>query len=368
MIIGVPKEIKTREYRVAMVPGGVKALVDAGHKVFVEKDAGIGSGIQDSEYSAVGATVLSTAKEVHEKAGMIVKVKEPIAEEYKYMRPGLVYYTYLHLAADKQLAKAMMETNVTGIAYETIQLNDGSLPLLTPMSEVAGRMAIQVGARCLEKEHGGRGVLLGGVPGVKRGKVVGLGGGVVGTNAAKMAVGLGAEVVIMDVDLNRMRYLDDVFGSKITTVYSDPLSIEKAILNADLVVGGVLIPGASAPRLIRKSHLSKMKKGSVIVDVSVDQGGCVETAKPTTHDHPTFEVDGVIHYCVANMPGAVPYTSTFALTNSTLKYAVRIANNGLAKALATTPELAKGVNIHNGKCVYKAVAESLNLEYSEMKW
>lgn len=368
MIIGIPKEIKTREYRVSMVPGGVKALVDNGHKVYVEKNAGVGSGIADAEYVAVGAKILDTAKEVHEKAEMIVKVKEPLPQEYQYMRPGLIYYTYLHLAAVKELTEVMMEKKVVGIAYETIQLKDGSLPLLVPMSEVAGRMAVQVGAHCLEKAQGGRGVLLGGVPGVRRGKVVILGGGVVGTNAAKMAIGLGADVTIFDVDLPRLRYLDDVFGNKATTQFSDPVSIEKAIYDADLVVGGVLIPGASAPKLIRKEHLSKMKKGSVLVDVSVDQGGCIETCKPTTHDDPTFEIDGVVHYCVANMPGAVPYTSTFALTNTTLKYALKIANMGLAKALATTPELAKGVNIFDGKCVYKAVADSLNLHYSEVQW
>jgi len=366
MIIGVPKEIKTREYRVSMVPGGVKAMVDAGHKVYIEKGAGVGSGISDAEYQAVGATILSTAKEVHEKAEMIVKVKEPLPEEYQYMRPGLIYYTYLHLAAAKELAVTLLEKGVVGIAYETIQLTDRSLPLLTPMSEVAGRMAVQVGAHCLEKAQGGRGVLLGGVPGVKRGKVVILGGGVVGTNAAKMAIGMGADVTIMDVDLHRLRYLDDVFGNKLTTTYSDPISIEKAVVEADLVVGGVLIPGASAPKLVKREHLPRMKKGSVVVDVSVDQGGCIETCKPTTHDNPTYEVDGVVHYCVANMPGAVPYTSTFALTNTTLKYALKIANMGLSKALESTPELAKGVNIFNGKCVCKPVADSLRLQYSPM--
>ncbi len=368
MIVGIPKEIKTREYRVSMVPGGVKAMVDRGHKVYVEKGAGVGSGIADAEYQSAGATLLATAKEIHDKAEMIVKVKEPIAEEYKYMRPGLVYYTYLHLAADKPLTKAMMETKVVGIAYETIQLEDRSLPLLTPMSEVAGRMAVQVGAHCLERAQGGRGVLLGGVPGVKRGKVVILGGGVVGTNAAKMAVGIGAEVVILDVDLNRMRYLDDVFGNQVTTIYSDPLSIEKAISNADLVVGAVLVPGAAAPKLIKREHLPKMKKGSVIVDVAVDQGGCIETAKPTTHDDPTFEIDGVIHYCVANMPGAVPYTSTYALTNATLKYALNIADKGLKNALASDKALALGVNIYDGKCVYKAVADSVGLPFTPVSW
>ncbi len=366
MIIGIPKEIKTREYRVSMVPGGVKTLVDSGHKVYVEKNAGVGSGISDEQYKAVGATILDTAKEVHEKAEMIIKVKEPLPEEYKFMREGLIYYTYLHLAAAKELAMAMMESKVIGIAYETIQLKDRSLPLLTPMSEVAGRMAVQVGARCLEKEHGGRGVLLGSVPGVKRGKVVILGGGVVGTNAAKIAHGLGADTKILDIDLNRLRYLDDIFGSKVTPIFADALSIEEAIYEADLVVGAVLIPGASAPKLIKKSHLSKMKKGSVVVDVSVDQGGCIETCKPTTHDNPTYEIDGVIHYCVANMPGAVPYTSTYALTNATLKYARIIADKGFKKAVAETPELLPGVNIAGGKCVNKAVATSLGLPCSEM--
>jgi len=295
---------------------------------------------------------------------MIVKVKEPLPEEYDYMREGLIYYTYLHLAAAKELAETMLEKKVLGIAYETIQLDDGSLPLLTPMSEVAGRMAVQVGARCLEKEHGGRGVLLGSVPGVKRGKVVILGAGVVGTNAAKMAHGMGAEVKILDINLNRLRYLDDVFGSKVTPIYSDSISIEEAIREADLVIGAVLIPGASAPRLIRKEHLSIMKKGAVVVDVSVDQGGCIETCRPTTHDNPTFEIDGVVHYCVANMPGAVPYTSTYALTNATLKYALMIAEMGAETAIKNSPELAKGVNTYYGKCTNKAVAESLNLNYS----
>lgn len=368
MNIGVPKEIKVREYRVSMVPGGVKGLVDGGHKVFVEKNAGIGSGISDEQYKAVGATILDTAKEVFERADMIVKVKEPLPAEYAFMRPGLIFYTYLHLAAAKELTTTMMEKKVTGIAYETIQLPDRSLPLLVPMSEVAGRMAVQVGARCLEKECGGRGVLLSSVPGVKRGKVVILGGGVVGANAAKMAHGMGAETKILDVDLNRLRYLDDVFGSKITPIYSDPLAIEEAIYDADLVIGAVLIPGAAAPKLIKREHLKKMKKGAVVVDVAVDQGGCIETCKPTTHDDPIFEIDGVIHYCVANMPGAVPYTSTYALTNATYKYAKIIADKGLNRAIAEHPELAGGVNIMDGKCTYKGVADSLNLPFSEMKW
>lgn len=350
-----------------MVPGGVKTLVDSGHKVYVQKSAGEGSGISDEAYRAAGATILDTAKEVHDKAEMIVKVKEPIKEEYQYMREGLIYYTYLHLAADAPLTKAMMETKCIGIAYETIELKDGSLPLLTPMSEVAGRMAVQAGARCLEKEYGGRGVLLSSVPGVKRGKVVIIGGGVVGTNAAKMAHGMGAEVKILDVNLDRLRYLDDIFGSKVTPIFSDAVALEEAIFEADLVIGAVLVTGAAAPKLIKKSHLSKMKKGAVIVDVAIDQGGCIETAKPTTHDEPTYEIDGVVHYCVANMPGAVPFTSTYALTNATLKYARLIADKGLNKALADHPELVKGVNIHGGKCVYKAVAESVGVPYNELK-
>ncbi|MDD5011934.1 MAG: alanine dehydrogenase [Phycisphaerae bacterium] len=368
MIIGIPKEIKTREYRVSMVPGGVKAFVDAGHKVFVEKGAGLGSGISDEEYKAVGAQILNSPKEVHERAEMIVKVKEPLPPEYEYMREGLIYYTYLHLAAAKEIAEVMMKKKVVGIAYETIQTDNGALPLLKPMSEVAGRMSVQVGARCLEKEHGGRGVLLGGVPGVKRGKVAILGAGVVGTNAAKMAIGMGAEVKILDTNLNRLEYLDDIFANKAITVFSDALSVEEAVCESDLIVGAVLIPGASAPKLIKRSHLPKMKKGSVVVDVAVDQGGCIETCKPTTHDDPTYEIDGVIHYCVANMPGAVPYTSTYALTNATLKYALEIANKGMEKALKDNPALQRGVNIFNGKCVHRAVAESLKMQFSEVKW
>ncbi|GAB4297688.1 MAG: alanine dehydrogenase [Myxococcota bacterium] len=367
MRIGIPKEIKVREYRVSMTPGGVKTLVDAGHKVYVEKSAGLGSGISDGEYKAAGAEILNSAKEVHERAEMIVKVKEPLPQEYDYMREGLIYYTYLHLAAAKELTLKMMEKKVIGVAYETIQLKDGSLPLLTPMSEVAGRMSVQVGARCLEKEFGGRGVLLGGVPGVKRGRVAILGGGTVGLNAAKMAVGMGAEVKILDIHTGRLAYLDDIFSNKVTTVYSDAYSIEEAVYEADLVIGAVLIPGASAPKLIKRKHLKGMKNGSVVVDVSVDQGGCIETCKPTTHDDPTFEIDGVIHYCVANMPGAVPYTSTYALTNATFKYALEIAQNGFEKALAKKPELIPGVNIFGNKCVNKAVAESLDIPFTEMK-
>jgi len=365
MQIGIPSEIKTHEYRVSMVPGGVKALVDKGHKVFLQKGAGIGSGITDDEYKSVGAEILGTAKEVFERSDMIVKVKEPVPEEYEYMREGLILYTYLHLAAAKELTQVMMEKKVTGIAYETIQMEDNSLPLLEPMSEVAGRMAVQVGARCLEKEFGGRGVLLGSVPGVKRGKVAIIGAGVVGANAAKMAHGMGADVCILDINLDRLRYLDDVFGSRVTTLYSDALSIEESIFNADLVVGAVLIPGASAPQLIKRSHLSKMKNGAVVVDVSVDQGGCIETCKPTTHDNPTFEIDGVLHYCVANMPGAVPYTSTYALTNATLKYCLKIADMGVDQAITKYPELKKGLNIHGGNCVNRAVADSLDLPFTE---
>lgn len=364
MKIGVPKEIKTREYRVSMVPGGVKSMVDRGHKVYVEKGAGIGSGISDEEYRAAGAEVLDAAGDVHERADMIVKVKEPLPEEYRYMREGLIYYTYLHLAAAGELAKVMLEKRVIGIAYETIQLPDGSLPLLMPMSEVAGRMAVQVGARCLEKEFGGRGVLLGGVPGVRRGRVVIIGAGVVGINAVKMAYGMGAEVRVIDVNMGRLRYLDDIFGGEVTTIHSDAISIEEALLEADLVIGAVLIPGASAPKLIKRAHLSMMKDRSVIVDVSVDQGGCIETCRPTTHDHPTYEIDGVIHYCVANMPGAVPFTSTFALTNATLKYALLIADNGLENACKLAPELVCGFNIYKGRCTNRAVAGSLNLPFS----
>lgn len=363
MIIGVPKEIKTREYRVGMVPAGVRALVRDGHTVLVEKSAGVGSGIPDSEYVRVGAEIGRSADEVWRKAEMIVKVKEPVAPEYERIQSGQIIYTYFHLAAVPKLAKVLVKKEVAAVAYETIQLNDGSLPLLRPMSEVAGKMSIQVGAACLEKEHGGKGILLGGVPGVRRGRVAIIGGGVVGTNAAKIAVGLGAEVTVLDVNLNQLAYLDDVFLGRIGTMASDSENIARAVREADLVVGAVLLTGGKAPTLVSEALVAEMSPGSVVVDVAVDQGGCIETCRPTTHDDPTYVKHGVIHYCVANMPGAVPQTSTFALTNTTLPYARNIANLGLAEAVARSSALAKGVNTFGGHVTYEAVARDLGYPY-----
>jgi alanine dehydrogenase len=362
MIVGCPKEIKTREYRVGLVPGGVAALTGRGHTVLIEKGAGVGSGIPDAAYEAAGAKIVEKAADVWAKADMIVKVKEPVASEYGLMKEGQTIYTYFHLAADKPLSKALLDRKITAVAYETIQTDDGQLPLLKPMSEVAGRMAVQVGAVQLEKEHGGKGILLSGVPGVRRGKVVILGGGVVGTNSAKLASGMGAETVVLDVNLSRLAYLDDVFGSRITPVYSDPAQIQKYVREADLVIGGVLIPGAKAPRLVSEKLISEMSEGSVVVDVAVDQGGCIETCHPTTHDNPTYTVHGVVHYCVANMPGAVAQTSTFALTNATIRWGITLAEQGL-EAIKRDKVLALGVNTFNGHCTYKAVAEAHEFEY-----
>ncbi|MCX7945126.1 MAG: alanine dehydrogenase [Deltaproteobacteria bacterium] len=367
MIIGVPKEIKVKEFRVGMVPAGVKQFVEAGHKVFVQKGAGEGSGISDEQYIAAGAKILDTAKEVWEKADMIVKVKEPQESEYKFFREGLVIYTYFHLAAEPTLTKALLKAKITAIAYETIELEDHSLPLLRPMSEIAGRMSIQVGALSLQKEHEGKGVLLGGVPGVKKAKVTIIGGGTVGTNAAKMAIGLGADVTILDIDLQRLVYLDDIFGSRVQTLYSNPTNIEESVLTSDLVIGAVLVPGARAPILVPESMVKKMSEGSVIVDVAVDQGGCIETVKPTTHENPTFKKHGVVHYCVANMPGAVARTSTFALTNATTSWGLILANLGVEKAIKRYKPLELGVNCYKGALVYKAVADSLGLEYTPLK-
>ncbi|MGB9599142.1 MAG: alanine dehydrogenase [Myxococcota bacterium] len=367
MIIGVPKEIKVKEFRVGMVPAGVKQFVEAGHIVFIEKGAGEGSGISDEQYVAAGAKILNTAREVWEKAEMIVKVKEPQESEYKFFREGLVIYTYFHLAAEPTLTKALLKSKVIAVAYETIELEDHSLPLLRPMSEIAGRMSIQVGAMALQKEHEGKGVLLGGVPGVKKGKVTIIGGGTVGTNAAKMAVGLGAEVTILDVSIPRLNYLDDIFGSRVQTLYSNSTNIEESVLTSDLVVGAVLVPGARAPILVPESMVKKMSEGSVIVDVAVDQGGCIETVKPTTHENPTFKKYGVVHYCVANMPGAVARTSTFALTNETTGWGVILANLGVEKAIKKYKPLELGVNCYRGALVYKAVADSLGLEYTPLK-
>lgn len=368
MIIGCVKEIKIGENRVGLTPHGADALIKMGHSVLVEKDAGLNSGFTDEMYKKVGAKVGFTAAQVYKKAEMIIKVKEPQKSEFKYYRPGLILYTYLHLAAERDVTKMLLQEKVTGIAYETIELKDGALPLLTPMSEVAGRMAVQVGAWFLQKTNGGKGKLLAGVPGVTPGKVVILGTGVVGTNAAKMALGLGARVTIFGRNLERLRYLDDVFKGRLHTEVSHPISIQYALSNADLVISGVLITGAKAPKLITKSMLKDMKRGSVMIDVSIDQGGSFETSRPTTHADPIYEVDGIIHYCVTNMPGAVPFTSTMALTNATIKYALDIANKGLKKATQDDSALFKGINTFNGKLTYKPVAEAFNLPFTLLNY
>ena len=361
MKIGVPKEIKTNENRVALVPAGAEALIGAGHSVLVQQGAGDGSGFTDTDYTTVGAKIAPDAAAVWADAEMIMKVKEPIAPEWPMMRKGQTIFTYFHFAADEKLTKAHIDSGATCIAYETVELPTRELPLLTPMSEVAGRMAVQEGAKYLEKLYGGRGVLLGGVPGVPPGKVVILGGGVVGINAAKMAAGLGAKVTVLDLSLERLRYLSDVMPANVTLIYSNRHNILEQISTADLVVGAVLIPGAVAPRLIRREDLKSMQPGSVIVDVAIDQGGCVETIKATTHENPTYVVDGVIHYGVANMPGGVPRTSTLALTNATFPYAMRLANLGWKKACTDSVPLRKGLNIIDGKVVYPAVAEAFGL-------
>ncbi len=366
MIVGLPKEIKDNEYRVGLTPAGARALTDAGHRVVVEKSAGEGSGFEDALYERAGATIIPSADDVWAEAEMIVKVKEPIEPEYPRMKEGLLLFTYLHLAPDPKQTQALLEHKVTGIAYETITDRKGTLPLLTPMSEVAGRMAVQVGAQYLEKMNGGRGVLLGGVPGVPAARVVILGGGVVGTNAAKIAVGMGAQVTIVDKNLDRLRELDDIFLSKISTLASSAYGIHGAISEADLIIGGVLVPGAAAPKLVTREMLKDVMKGAVIVDVAVDQGGCIETTRPTTHSNPTYYVEDVLHYCVANMPGAVPRTSTFALTNATLPYALRLANRGFLDAIGSDPGLKEGVNTYGGKLTYKAVADDQGLEYTAL--
>jgi alanine dehydrogenase len=366
VIVGLPKEIKDNEYRVGLTPAGVRALSDGGHKVIVEKTAGEGSGFDDALYEKAGAEILNTADDVWAKADMIVKVKEPIAPEYPRMREGQLLFTYLHLAPDKKLTDELLKRKVTGIAYETITDRKGSLPLLTPMSEVAGRMAIQVGAHYLEKMQGGRGILLGGVPGVPAARVVIIGGGVVGTNAAKIAVGMGANVTIIDNNLDRLRELDDIFLTKISTLASSAYMIHDAISTADLIVGAVLVPGASAPKLVTKNMLKDVPNGAVIVDVAVDQGGCIETTHPTTHSDPTYYVEGVLHYCVANMPGAVPRTSTFALTNATLPYALKLANKGFFDAIRSDENLKAGVNTYAGHCTYEAVAQAQGISYTSI--
>jgi alanine dehydrogenase len=367
MIVGVPKEIKNKENRVGMVIAGVRALTQAGHKVMIQNNAGAGVGISNDDYRKAGATILDTAKEIYDKSDMIVKVKEPLPEEYPLLREGQILYTYLHLAADERLTKALMERKIVGIAYETIQPADNSLPLLAPMSAVAGRMATQIGATYLQHDHGGKGMLLGGVTGVDRANVVVVGGGVVGVNAAKMAVGLGAKVTILDTNVARLEYLSDIFGNEVTTLYSNSEMLERSVTTADLVIGAVLVPGAKAPKLVTREMLSKMQPGGVIIDVAVDQGGSVETCRPTSHEHPTYTVDGIIHYAVPNMPGAVPRTSTYALTNVTLKYALKIANLGWQEAVAKDEALRKGVNILNGKVAYKQVADDLGLPYEAVR-
>lgn len=363
MIIGVPKEIKTHENRIALVPGGAMELIRNGHSVLVEKDGGVGSGFTDDQYREAGAEIVDDPDELWQRAEMILKVKEPIKEEYPRMREGQVIFTFFHFAASKELTQAVVDSGCVAIAYETVEKPDGSLPLLIPMSEVAGRMSVQQGAKYLEKSQGGHGILLAGIPGVKPANVLILGGGIVGINAAKMAAGMGANVTIMDINVARLRQLDDFIPKNITTLYSSEDNIRAMLPMLDLIVGGVLIPGAKAPYLIKRDMLGPMKKGSVVVDVAIDQGGCIETAKPTTHDNPIYEVDDVIHYCVANMPGAVPYTSTVGLTNVTLHYAVELANKGWKKAMNEDPDLAKGLNVAYGDITYKPVAEAFDMNW-----
>ncbi|MFV0507281.1 MAG: alanine dehydrogenase [Bacteroidales bacterium] len=367
MIIGVPKEIKSSEYRVALIPSGVSELVNNGHTVYVQTSAGRESGFMDEEYISAGAKILSSIEDVYAIAEMIIKVKEPIESEYKLIKEGQLLYTYFHFASSKELTYAMIEQKAVCLAYETVEFEDGSLPLLVPMSEVAGRMSIQEGAKYLEKTYGGKGMLMGGVPGVLPAKVLILGGGIVGTEAAKMAAGMGADVTIMDINLKRLKYLDDIMPKNVKTMMSHGYNIQKMIEMQDLVVGAVLIPGAKAPKLITKEMLKTMQKGTVLVDVAVDQGGCFETTKPTTHQDPVYEIDGIIHYSVANMPGAVPRTSTIALTNATLPYAIKLANKGWQQACKESGALKLGLNVVKGKIVYKEVAEAFGLTHTEVE-
>ena len=367
MIVGVPKEIKNNENRIAITPAGVKSFVNNGHKVLVETNGGTGSGFADEEFLEAGATIKNSAKEVYAEADMILKVKEPQMEEYQLFKDGQVMFTYLHAATGPELVKALIKKNMVAISYDTVQLPDGSLPLLTPMSEVAGRMSIQVGAQFLEKHKGGKGILLGGVPGVPAADVVIVGGGVVGTSAAKMAVGMGAQVTILDINPRRLANLDDLFGNKVKTVMSNSYNIERAVKYADLVVGAVLIPGAKAPKLVTEVMVKQMKFGSVIVDVAIDQGGCIETIdRITTHDRPTYVKYGVVHYAVANMPGAVARTSTFALTNVTIPYALKIANEGYLTAIKEDPALAKGLNVYKGQVTHEVIAKALGYEFKPL--
>jgi alanine dehydrogenase len=366
MIIGVPKEVKDHETRVGLVPSGVVALRESGHEVLVETGAGEGSAITDREYTQAGAAVAQSSADVWRKADLVVKVKEPQSSEYACFRPGLILFTYLHLAPLPELTNRLLESQVTGVAYETIRERDGSLPLLTPMSEVAGRMAVQVGAQYLEAPNGGRGVLLAGVPGVAPANIVILGGGVVGTNAAKIAVGMGAHVTIIDRSLNRLRELDDIFNQQVVTLASNIFTISETLKLADLVIGAVLIPGAAAPKIVRRQMIADMKRGAVVVDVAIDQGGCFETSHATTHTEPVYFVDGVLHYCVSNMPAAVPHTSTFALTNATFPYLLELANKGLERACAQHPALCEGVNTYKGNVTHAGVAESQGRAWKEL--
>jgi alanine dehydrogenase len=362
MIVGILKEIKVEENRVSMTPAGVEVMKQNGHTVLVEKEAGVASGFEDVIYLKAGAEILETAKDIYDRSEMVMHVKEPLPSEYAYIRENQIVFTYLHLAASEELTEALIQRRSVNIAYETIQKEDGSLPLLTPMSEVAGRMAVQQGAKYLEMECGGRGILLGGVPGVDPGTVLVIGGGVVGTHAAKMACGLGAKVYLLDFNLERLRYLSDVMPANCILLMSNPATIRKLVREAHVVVGAVLIPGAKAPKLVTREMLSTMKRGSVLVDVAIDQGGCFETSRPTTHSDPIYQVDGVVHYCVANMPGAVAKTSTLALTNATLPYAVQIASKGWKRAVKENPEIMHGINVVNGKIVCHGVADAFGLE------
>lgn len=364
MTVGSPSEIKRHEYRVGLTPHCVRSYRSRGHSVFIQAGAGIGSGFSDAEYVAAGAEVVPSAKEVFERSQMIVKVKEPLPEEYDRMHDGQILYTYLHLAANRELAQALIDRKVAAVAYETIELPDRSLPCLTPMSEIAGRLSVQEGAKYLEKEFGGRGILLGGVPGVPRGNVAILGGGVVGTNACKIAVGIGANVTILDINARRLAYLDDIFGSSITTLYATEANIEQVARDADILIGAVLVPGESTPKLIRRSHLKLMKPGAVLVDVAIDQGGCAESSRPTTHDQPIYILDDVVHYCVANMPGAVARSSTIALTSVTLSYGLQIAESGLESAARQFAPIRAGLNVYGGACTHQGVARSCGFSYS----
>lgn len=367
MIIGVPKEIKTHENRVALLPGGVKKMKRNGHDVLIEKGAGQGSGFPDELYAEAGAEIVDDVEKLWSRSEMIMKVKEPIKIEYDRMQEGQIIFTYFHFAASRELTEAVVKSKCVAIAYETVEKADGSLPLLIPMSEVAGRMASQEGAKYLEKAQGGRGILLGGIPGVKPANVLVIGGGVVGVNAAKIAAGMGANTTIMDINMPRLRYLDDVMSKNVDTMFSSEANIRSMLPDVDMIIGAVLKPGAKAPHLVSRDMLTDMQKGAVLVDVAIDQGGCFETSKPTTHDHPIYEVDGIVHYCVTNMPGAVPYTSTLGLTNVTLPYAVDIANKGWKKAIDEDAELKMGLNIANGEIVYRDVASAFGMEYTQIE-